>query len=182
MSNEKNNQMSEASGKMTSANKKVLKRVGATIIDISKGLADAENRDGATKALPGDPFERLMGKGEIIEPPFDMLTLATLPEHNTEMGQCIEAMEVNIESFGHRFVPRIKAERDKEIPGAEEIIGQTYEDIKGEITFDKFSDTIGSVQLQDKIRFSTMVPSPFLAKEGVHPHLYRLFHQLNPQA
>lgn len=32
-----------------------------------------------------------------------------------------------------------------EIPGAEEIIGETYKDIKGEITFDKFSDTIAKI-------------------------------------
>ena len=35
--------------------------------------------------------------------------LATLAEHNTEMHQCVEAMEINIESFGHRFIPRRKA-------------------------------------------------------------------------
>jgi len=33
----------------------------------------------------------------------------------------------------------------KEIPGAEEIIGQTYDDIKRNITFDKFTDTIARI-------------------------------------
>jgi len=33
----------------------------------------------------------------------------------------------------------------KEIPGAEEIIGETYEDIKGEISFDNFTDTIARI-------------------------------------
>ena len=33
----------------------------------------------------------------------DLLTLATLPEQNTELGPCIEAMETNIEGFGYRI-------------------------------------------------------------------------------
>jgi PBSX family phage portal protein len=34
--------------------------------------------------------------------------LATLPENNSELLQCIEAMSTNIEATGHRFVPRVK--------------------------------------------------------------------------
>jgi PBSX family phage portal protein len=115
MDKEQSMQFSNSSANSTSINKKVLKRVGARVIEINKGVADSSKRDGQTTTLTGDPFEKLMSKGEIIEPPFDMIVLATLPEQNTEMGQCIEAMEINIESFGHRFVPRIKAENEKDI-------------------------------------------------------------------
>jgi len=69
---------------------------------------------GKSKVLDQDPIEGLLEKGDIIEPPFDLLTLAMLPEHNSELVQCVEAMEINIEGFGHRFIPRYKEPSDKE--------------------------------------------------------------------
>lgn len=63
---------------------------------------------GMSKELPEDPFQAMTLEGRLIEPPFDTLTLAMLKEHSTELGQCIEAMVVNCESFGYRFVPRVK--------------------------------------------------------------------------
>ena len=63
---------------------------------------------GQQKDLPEDPIEALTLAGDIIEPPFDMLTLATLPEHNTELTPCLDAMTQNIDGFGSRLIPRIK--------------------------------------------------------------------------
>jgi len=80
--------------------------IGQVDIPITKQLAKGE--PGKSQAVPQDPFHSLAVKGTVIEPPFDMLTLAMLPEHSSEMEQCIEAMETNIEGFGHRYVPRIK--------------------------------------------------------------------------
>jgi PBSX family phage portal protein len=60
-----------------------------------------------------DPVSALIGKGSVIEPPFDMLTLTMLPEHSTEMNQCIDTMETNIDGFGHRYVPRVKLDDDQ---------------------------------------------------------------------
>jgi len=65
---------------------------------------------GKPKGLPEDPWEALTIEGRVIEPPFDMLTLAMLPEHNTVLTPCIEAMEQNIEGFGHRMVCRVKTD------------------------------------------------------------------------
>lgn len=63
---------------------------------------------GKSKALPDDPFQDLIGAGRVIEPPFDLLTLAMLPENSSELLQAVEAMEINIEGFGFVFKPRIK--------------------------------------------------------------------------
>lgn len=105
--------LSEGSAASNSVNRRAVK---ATVIGIRKNKvptakevikADAEDEPGQSKQLAEDPFEALLRSGRLIAPPFDMLTLAMLPEHNTELNQCIEAMEVNIEGFGYRFVPRL---------------------------------------------------------------------------
>lgn len=68
---------------------------------------------GKSKELPEDYIEGLITAGQIVEPPFDLLQLAMLPENNSELGPCVSAMEVNIEGFGHRLVPRIKEADEK---------------------------------------------------------------------
>jgi PBSX family phage portal protein len=87
-------------------NEKVLRQVRAIIVDVNKQQDGV--KPGKSQKMEEDPVQRLGREGKIIVPPFDMLVLATLAEHNTEMHQCVEAMEINVESFGHRFVPRIK--------------------------------------------------------------------------
>ena len=88
--------------------------IKATVIGVRKNkvptakqMAQQGDEPGKSKALGEDPFHALTSSGKLIAPPFDLLTLAMLPEHNTELNQCVEAMETNIEGFGHRFVPRI---------------------------------------------------------------------------
>lgn len=61
---------------------------------------------GVSRSLPEDPFESFYNKGGIIEPPYDLFTLAMMPEASSELGPAIEAMVVNIEKLGHRVVPR----------------------------------------------------------------------------
>lgn len=61
---------------------------------------------GVTRELPEDPFTSLYGQGEIIEPPYDLFTLAIMPEVSSELGPAIDAMTVNIAKMGHRIVPR----------------------------------------------------------------------------
>lgn len=39
----------------------------------------------------------------IVDPPFDMLGLSVLAEQNSELNQCVEAMEVNISGYGWRL-------------------------------------------------------------------------------
>lgn len=92
-------------------NKKVLGKLRARVIEIpvEKHIDPSTKNDPQPETKVGeDPFHELEHRGLIIVPPFDPLTLAMLREHSTELGQCIEAMSVNIEGFGHRFIPRVK--------------------------------------------------------------------------
>lgn len=62
---------------------------------------------GERKQVDVDPFTRLEREGRIVPPPFDLLTLAVMPENNTELAPAIDAMAVNVESFGWRLEPRV---------------------------------------------------------------------------
>lgn len=87
------------------------------LVDVTKRSATSEGDPTGATAMSDDPLHALTDKGAIIEAPFDMLTLAMLPEYSSELGQCVEAMQVNIEGFGHRQVPRVKT-ADKKAPEA----------------------------------------------------------------
>lgn len=102
-----------------SRNKRAIK---ATVIGVSKRdiptakqAVGADDEPGKSKSIGEDPFQSLAAEGRVISPPFDLLTLAMLPEHNTELGPCVESLEVNIEAFGHRFIPRVRID-DPELP------------------------------------------------------------------
>jgi PBSX family phage portal protein len=101
-----------AAGAANASNRRALSKVRALVIDVRKnganGLTDSKADPGHTEALPEEPFNALGHKGRVIVPPFDMLTLAMLPENSSEMNQCIEAMETNIEATGYRFVSRLR--------------------------------------------------------------------------
>jgi PBSX family phage portal protein len=86
------------------------RNVRAIILPVAKKVVEAQKAadPGKSKELPEDPLQRLMDAGDIIEPPFDILTLSMLNEHNTELNQCLEAMETNIDGFGHRLISRVK--------------------------------------------------------------------------
>lgn len=72
-----------------------------------------------------DPLSALQEHGKVIEPPFDLLTLAMLSEQSSELNQCVEAMEMNVEGFGHRFIPRLKLD-DKLQPAEESIKAEVH--------------------------------------------------------
>jgi len=91
--------------------KRVLKRIGSKIIEVK-----ADGEPTSSKALPTDPFSALIESNQVLDPPFDIFTLSMLPENNTEMTPCIDAMTVNIGGYGQRFVPRLKKESLKELP------------------------------------------------------------------
>lgn len=76
--------------------------------EVKKSLTLAPNAEPKPSQVTGeDPFASLASQGLTVEPPFDLLTLTTLPEHNSELTQTIEAMETNIDATGHRFVSRV---------------------------------------------------------------------------
>jgi len=47
-----------------------------------------------------DQFARMVEARKIIEPPFDLDNLSLIPEESSIMGQCIDAMETNIDGYG----------------------------------------------------------------------------------
>lgn len=65
---------------------------------------------GLPKSLPDtdDLIDQLASDGKIIEPPFDKLVLAMLPENSTELYPVIAAMQQNIDGFGYRLEQRSK--------------------------------------------------------------------------
>lgn len=70
---------------------------------------------GVSNELPQDPFKTSYGTEGIIEPPYDMFTLAVMPEVSSELGPAIDAMVVNVSKMGYRIVPRdgLPTEDDK---------------------------------------------------------------------
>jgi PBSX family phage portal protein len=84
---------------------RVAKRaVTAIVIEVRKDQGGDSAAEGGTEASKADPWEALTGADRIILPPYDLYTLATFAEHNSELGPCIEAMEVNICGFGYRLM------------------------------------------------------------------------------
>lgn len=70
-------------------------------------MATPADEPGWSKAVSEDPFQELGLQGNVLLPPFDLFTLAMLPEHNSELTPVIETMETNIDGFGHHLVPRV---------------------------------------------------------------------------
>lgn len=125
----------EAAAHSNEVNKRALNKVRALVIDVRKGTG-ANGREenpnvkpGQTETLPEEPFSALGHKGRVILPPFDLLTLAMLPENSSELNQCIEAMETNIESTGYRFVSRLKLD---EVTRTEDDAGQDTKNLTAE--------------------------------------------------
>lgn len=94
------------------ANQKVLRDVKAKLFVVNK----QKEEPGKSHSIPQDPFHTLAGTGDIIEPPFDLLTLSMLPEHCGEMTQCLDVLQTNIDGFGHRFICRVKNDPDVTVP------------------------------------------------------------------
>ena len=68
-----------------------------------------ENELPVSQKMSTDPFDGYYGDG-IIEPPYNLDWLARLPEHSNMLGQCIEAMETNIDGFGFTLEPAFEFE------------------------------------------------------------------------
>lgn len=81
-------------------NKSITNRnvVKATVLGINKDLNGVLNDD--VDALERSPSTH---HNNLITPPFDLFVLTQLPENSSELGKCIESMEVNIDGFGGRI-------------------------------------------------------------------------------
>jgi PBSX family phage portal protein len=82
--------------------------VHPTTVEVAKNaeMAGSTTPDKTTLKTP-DQVTSLTESGRLILPPYNLRELSTLREYSSELGQCLEAMTVNIEGYGHRYVPRI---------------------------------------------------------------------------
>lgn len=97
----------------TTEEKKRRPRLRAIALDMTnqKLVKAIEAEPGKSKQVTEkDPLTKLARSRQVIEPPFNLFVLSTLPERNTELGPCIEAMETNIDGFGHRLISRVKTD------------------------------------------------------------------------
>jgi PBSX family phage portal protein len=105
---------------------------------------------GSTQKIEDDPLTRLEREGKVVQPPFDVLTLAVMPENSTELGPCIDAMAVNIESFGWRLEPRIPVNEDTSL---EVLTALEEERVRAENFFENACAEGESIEdLRDKLR------------------------------
>ena len=87
-------------------------RVHARVIEVRKAAWTGRPRARAA--------ERRGAVGDVIEPPFDPLSLLVMPEESSHLGKCIEAYVTNIAGFGSTFRPvrlseDVTGERKEEI-------------------------------------------------------------------
>jgi capsid portal protein len=103
MSGKANRTALEIADEKTIGNKRALR---AIIIGVDK-VADT---DAESKEILNDPFKDLYGEGvgQAITPPYNLRLLSMLYENSTELGQCLDAMEVNIEGFGYHLKQLVK--------------------------------------------------------------------------
>ncbi|MCD6385740.1 phage portal protein [Candidatus Sumerlaeota bacterium] len=82
-----------------------LRKVRASILTtLRKSISEVSNIIDSRKIADEDEFEKLYEQGMAIAPPYPLRALARLIEYNNTLEQCISAMEINCESFGHTFV------------------------------------------------------------------------------
>jgi len=60
----------------------------------------------ASNALGDDPFLGMYGNKNIIEPPYDLQVLTSLPEYCGELRPALDAMITNIDRLGHRIIAK----------------------------------------------------------------------------
>jgi len=81
------------------------KTVRAIVVGVTKQGGEVAGR---SNDLGKDPFAGMYGANtshQLIYPPYDLLTLAQLEEHSSELGPCVQAMETNIAGFGWKLKP-----------------------------------------------------------------------------
>lgn len=98
---------------MSESNVRVLRKARAVVID-GESIQKRSAGSGKSHAVDNDPFASYHQK--LVQPPYDLFGLSLMPERSTELQQCIEAMEIGIDGFGHRFVPRVQMKPGEDLP------------------------------------------------------------------
>jgi PBSX family phage portal protein len=92
-------------------NRQVIKAL--VIGDEVDQTSDRSQDRGMSKVKPQEDYWKNW-QDRFIEPPLNMEFLATVEEYSTIVQQCVEAMEINIEGFGHMLRPLIMRDTLKE--------------------------------------------------------------------
>jgi len=166
------------------------------IVDLMKNLSNAERRKIRTlkalvfEAKDGEVPEsatRSIGEEAIFEgvadrivpAPVSAATLSRIVENSSVLGPPIEAMETNIESFGHRFAPRVPESKLDDKAKAE----MAREKVLLQNAFESISDNGPFIELRRRVRhdYETNGYAFVECIRGMSGRLMRLRHIPAPQ-
>lgn len=106
-------QEQQAAGEAASIGEQQRAIIKADVIGISQGSQqDAGGKAGMSNKLDDDPFTG-MYDNDVIAPPYDAQLLTTIVEQSSILPQCVEAMETNVDGFGHTFEPHSWIKKDQ---------------------------------------------------------------------
>lgn len=98
--------------------------------------SEGSSRFGMSSNATPNPWTQIEDTYGLIEPPFDLFGLSNMVEYSTELGQCVEAMEINVGGFGWRLreLPEVRTPEtarlvDEELARFKELI--EYSDYSG---------------------------------------------------
>lgn len=82
---------------------------------------EGPSRFGMGSRTTPNPWEQVEDTYGLIEPPFDLFGLSNMVEYSTELGQCVEAMEINVGGFGWRLreLPEVRTPETARLVDAE---------------------------------------------------------------
>lgn len=101
-------------------NRKVLKAI--TIGE----LREEEVKKTQSNSLKDGDESALLSTHNLLNPPFNLYQLAKMSENSSELGQIIDAMVINIEGFGGRFIVRVSKDDRKKL---NDVLETEYEKI-----------------------------------------------------
>jgi len=106
------------------------------------------NKD--TKSVQdGDALEGILGTKGLLKPPFDLFQLTKIPENSSELGQIVEAMMINIEGFGGRYINRLDKEDSEKF---QEELEAEFEKI--DFIFNHINPDYDLVSIQDYLHYT----------------------------
>lgn len=75
--------------------------------------------------IPTDEFSKKELNTRLIPPPYDPWQLSVMSEQSSILNQCIDVMEVNIDSMGHEFIPSLdEAEHKEAVESQEKLVSE----------------------------------------------------------
>jgi PBSX family phage portal protein len=105
---------------------------------LAKAHVLGETAPSETKQLPESPWCGLYEDGTVVEPPYDMDSLAALYGSNATHKACVDAKVATVVGLGHRFVSVSADSKDEELARLEALFGSC----NPEMTFTEVMRTV----------------------------------------